>query len=82
MDENLCHESYKGHDIKSSPVSLDLPGSDNTWQLRIYMTSPEGVTRERLLDNPFYKNKADALEAGLKWGREIIDGEIEKYAPS
>ncbi len=25
-DEDLCQTSYKGHDIKSSPVSVDLPG--------------------------------------------------------
>src|SRR5688572_31021705 len=41
-----------------------------------YITSPYGVTRERLLENPFYKNKADALEVGVKWGREILEGEI------
>lgn len=82
MDADLGHESYIGHDIKSSPVSIDLPGDDNTWQVRIYITSPDGVTRERLLENPFYKNKADALEAGLNWGRGIIDGEIKKHASS
>ncbi len=71
MDENLRHEYYKRHDIKSRPVSVDLPGSDNTWQVHIYITSLYGVTRERLLENPFYKNKADALEVGVKWGREI-----------
>ncbi len=26
MDEDLRHESYKEHDIKSMPVSVDLPG--------------------------------------------------------
>ena len=75
MDEDLCHTSYKGHDIKSSPVSVDLPASERTWQVRIYLTSPDGTMRERVLENPFYKNKSDALEAGLQWGREIIDGE-------
>ena len=73
-------QSYKGHEIQSSPVSVNLPGSDNTWQVRIYITSPDGVTQERLLENPFYKNKVDALEVGLKWGREILEGEISKHA--
>jgi hypothetical protein len=82
MDDDLRHENYKGYDIKSRPVSVDLPGSDNTWQVRIYITSPDGVTRERLLENPFYKNKADALEVGLKWGREILEGDINKPATS
>ena len=76
MDQDLRHESYKRHDIKSSPVSV-LPGSDHTWPVRIYITSPDGVASDRLLENPFYKNKSDALEAGLKWGREIIDGETK-----
>lgn len=78
MDEELRHESYKGNAIKSSPVSVDLPGSDNTWQVRVYITSKDGVTHERLLENPYYKNKAHALGAGLKWGREIIDEEFPK----
>jgi len=78
MDEDIRHESYKRHDIKSMPVSVDLPGSDSTWQVRVYITSPDGVTRERLLENPFYKNEIDAIEAGLRWGCEIIDGEISK----
>jgi hypothetical protein len=82
MDEDLLHETYKWHDIKSRPVSIHLPGSDNTWQVRIDITSPDGLARERLLENPFYKNKPDALEAGLQWGREIIDGEINKHASS
>lgn len=82
MDEDLRHESYKGHDIKSRPVSVDLPGNGRTWQVRTYITFPDEVTRERLLENPFYKIKADALEAGLKWGREIIDGEIKRHASS
>ena len=82
MDEDLRHESYEEHDIKSMPVSVDLPGSDNTWHVRIEITSPQGVIHDRLLDNPYYKNKADALEAGLQWGREIINGEIDKHASS
>ena len=82
MDEDVRHESYKGHEIKSSPVSVALPGSDNEWQVRMYLTSPDGVARTRLLDNPFYKNMAGALEAGLKWGREIIDGELKPHASS
>ena len=81
MEEEL-RQSYKGHEIQSSPVSLDLPGRDNTWQVRIYITSPDRVTQDRLLENPFYKNKPDALQAGLQWGREIIDGEIKKQAAS
>ena len=80
MDEDLRHESYKGHDITSRPVSVDLPGSERTWQVRIYITSPDEVPRERILENPYYKIEADALEAGLEWGREIIDGEIKKHA--
>jgi hypothetical protein len=82
MDEDVGHESYKGHEIKSSPVSVDLPGSDNEWQVRTYLTSPDGVTRARLLDNPFYKNKTGALEAGLNWGREIIEGELKTHPSS
>lgn len=61
MDEDLRHESYKEHEITSRPVSIDLPGSDHTWQVRIDITSPDGVIQDRLLENPFYKNKADAL---------------------
>jgi hypothetical protein len=82
MDEDLRHESYKKHDITSRPVSIDLPGSDHTWQVRIDITSPDGVIQDRLLENPFYKNKADALDAGLQWGREIIDGETNPHASS
>jgi len=80
--EDLRHESYRGHQITSRPVSVDLPGSDNTWQVRIDITSPDGVTHDRLLENPFYKNKADVHEAGLQWGRAIINGEISKHASS
>ncbi len=80
MDMEFRHEFYKGHHLKSSPISVDLPGSDNTWQVRIYIISPDGVAHDRLLENPFYKNKPDALEAGLQWGHEIIDGEIKKRA--
>ena len=80
MDEDLRHESYREHDIKSVPVSVDLPGSDNTWQVRIEITSPQGVIHDRLLENPYYKNKADALDAGLQWGRDIINGEIDTHA--
>ena len=82
MDEDLRHEYYKGHDIKSRPVSVDLPGSNNIWQVRICITSPDGITRERLLENPFYENKADALEVGVKWGREILEGEITQHVSS
>jgi hypothetical protein len=81
MEEEL-RQTYKSHEIQSSPVSVDLPGSDHTWQVRIYITAPDRVTQDRLLDNPFYKNKLDALQAGLQWGREIIDGEIKKQAAS
>lgn len=63
MDEDLRHEYYQGHDIKSRPVSVDLPVSDNTWQVRIYITSPDGVTQERLLEDPFYKTRL----AHSKW---------------
>ena len=35
----------------------------------------------RLLENPFFLNKPDALEASLEWGREIIDGEIKNRVP-
>src|SRR3979409_764473 len=55
VDEDLRHESYKGHDITSRPVSVDLPGSERTWQVRIYRTSPDQVTRNRLLETPYYK---------------------------
>lgn len=81
MEEEL-RQTYKGHEIQSCPVSVDLPGSDNTWQVRIYITSPDRVTQDRLLENPFYKNKSDALRAGLQWAREIIDGEIKEQAAS
>ena len=75
-------QTYKGHEIQSSPVSVDLPGTNHTWQVRIYITTPDRVTQDRLLENPLYKNKTDALEAGWQWGREIIDGEIKKQAAS
>ena len=80
--EDELRQSYKGYEIQSSPVSLELPGSDHTWQVRICITSPNKVTQDRLLENPFYKNKPDALQAGLQWGREIIDGEIKKQVAS
>jgi hypothetical protein len=79
MEEELG-QTYKGHESQSSPVTVDLPGSDHTWQVPIYITSPHRVRQDRFLENPFYKHKLDALQAGLQWGREIIGGEIKKQS--
>lgn len=77
MDEDIRHAFYKGHDIQSRPISVVVPGSENTWRVRIGITFPTGDITERLPESPFYKNKSDALEAGVEWGRQIIDGEIK-----
>jgi hypothetical protein len=82
VDEEVRHAFYKVHDIQSRPISVDLPGCDTTWQVRISITLPNEDLTERLLENPFYKHRSDALEAGLEWGRQIIDEEIKKHASS
>ena len=45
MDEDLRDESYKGHEITSRPVSVDLPGSETSWHTRMDIISPDRGSR-------------------------------------
>ena len=61
-------------DTKSNPVRSASPCRSMTTRGRCAFTSPLliGRLQDRLLENPLYKNNADALKAGLQWGREIV----------
>jgi hypothetical protein len=77
MWENIKHEQYKGHDIRSSPRK-DL--MEEKWKIRIDITSPpfHGTTKMReYLDEKVYVTMGEAHTSGFEMGRRIIDERIQ-----
>ncbi len=76
--ERVKHESYRGHDIRSSP--REFPG--HKWKIRLDITFPHGNGRETLeeyLDEErTYSMLSEAHDAGIEYARTIIDERTKK----
>lgn len=70
MWEHVRHETYKGHDIRSSPREVK-----NGWKIRLDITFPmvNGDTIHEYLCEELLSTLEDAHNAGFKYGRQFVD---------
>ena len=80
MGENIQHEQYKGHDIRSSPVEV-LTKKRKDWRVRIDITFPAiyGATThgEYFDETQLYSTVGEAHTAGFEFGRRKIDKSLQ-----
>jgi hypothetical protein len=74
------HDSYKGHHIRSSPLTVN-----KQWKVQLNITflfkDETKLTKEYLNEERLYPTQDEAHMAGLEWGRGIINEEIQKRGP-
>ena len=78
MQENVQHEQYKGHDIRSSPFEV----LTKERKVRIDITFPPiygtTTTGEYFDRTQLYSTLGEAHTAGFEFGRRKIDKSIQK----
>ncbi len=74
MWDHIQHEQYRGCNIRSSPVDLRTE-----WKVRIDITPPNGSSTIECLDEAHrYASPGECHLAGFEYGRQIIDGWVQK----